>query len=98
MQDTMPGTSPMDANADGKARAPAPITVLVRLTTDDVTVACPLCILGMGRTRSGVDGPDGVVEPYDMVESVEDRRGEGGVISRMGPGAGDVGVGSGERA
>jgi hypothetical protein len=37
--DTAPGINPMDANAEGKASAPAPMTVLVRLTTEDFTDA-----------------------------------------------------------
>lgn len=37
--DRIPGISPIEANADGKARAPAPIMVLARFDTDDWIVA-----------------------------------------------------------
>ena len=40
-QDRIPGISPIEANADGKARAPAPIMVFAKLDTDDTIVACP---------------------------------------------------------
>jgi len=40
-QDRIPGIRPMEANADGNARAPAPIMVFARLETDDTIVACP---------------------------------------------------------
>jgi len=40
-QDSIPGISPIEANAEGKAKAPAPMIVLVKLETDDTIVACP---------------------------------------------------------
>jgi hypothetical protein len=40
-QESIPGISPMEANADGKAKAPAPIMVFAKLETDDTIVACP---------------------------------------------------------
>jgi hypothetical protein len=40
-QENIPGIRPMDAKADGNARAPAPIIVLARFETEDVIVACP---------------------------------------------------------
>ena len=51
-QESIPGMRPMDAKADGKARAPAPIMVLARLETDDTIVACP------SGTSGGVGGMD----------------------------------------
>lgn len=38
-QDRIPGISPIEANADGKARAPAPIMVLAKFETEDWIVA-----------------------------------------------------------
>ena len=49
-QDSIPGIRPMDANAEGKARAPAPIMVFARFETDDTIVACPS---GASRGSSG---------------------------------------------
>jgi hypothetical protein len=40
-QENIPGIRPIEAKADGKARAPAPIIVLAKLETDDTIVACP---------------------------------------------------------
>jgi hypothetical protein len=39
--DSIPGINPIDAKADGKARAPAPIMVFAKFETDEITVACP---------------------------------------------------------
>ena len=41
MQDMIPGSMPIAANADGKANAPAPMTVFVRFVTDDRIEALP---------------------------------------------------------
>lgn len=40
-QERIPGNKPIAAKALGKARAPAPRIVLLRLLTDEMTEACP---------------------------------------------------------
>ena len=88
--DIAPGINPIEANAEGNARAPAPITVFVKLITDDLTEACPSCFRTgaswLELRRGGVDGS--LSEPYDIVDSIDARLdcsgGVGGVISKVG--------------
>lgn len=77
----MPGIKPIAAKAEGKASAPAPMTVLARLVTEDRTVACPSYLTGGlsvsssssslmdSARRRGRAGE--LVLPYDMVEVIE---------------------------
>lgn len=55
-QDRIPGISPIEAKADGKASAPAPIMVLARFETEDWIVAWPCFSNGGsgGDERRGV--------------------------------------------
>lgn len=55
-QDKIPGISPIEAKAEGKARAPAPIIVLAKFETDDRIVAWPCSASGGvgGAERRGV--------------------------------------------
>jgi hypothetical protein len=48
----IPGMRPIEAKAEGKANAPAPIIVFARLETDETIVACP----------SGISGGDGAAD------------------------------------
>jgi hypothetical protein len=64
-----PGMSPIAAKALGNAKAPAPMMVLARLTTEEWIEAMPLCPGLVGRenvrVEAGVPGvPGGENAPY----------------------------------